>query len=581
MKAFDPTDEQKAILKAEERLVIVRACPGSGKTAVFAEKVKQLASQWPHSRKGIAALSFTNSASREIYERVGGSLVSPHFIGTLDSFILRYVVLPFGHLIGLPRTGARLMPAPMDERMKFSPFKYGQTARETVPICSIKIVGGSVAKPIMEFFDPIKKSRATVKDSLITDAVKMKRKNWASNGIITHADSHYIAAELLTVHEKKEMIAETIARRFPTILVDEFQDTMSFLSQALLSLLDTRTVSGLVVGDPDQAIYEFGGAPGNLFDRVEQLTDAKGYPMDTTQRFGKNIAAVVSVLSDSNRKIESAPGLQDGLAVLVVHKFKNTELTPDIAKALIEKVSLPNDTVVLSRNARICMRLSPLAFVDSFPGGSQLASQIDRAVFFLRSGENIRATNIISRELWSFLTDKDSLPTKQDLHNLGIERKDWRRIIYSILIEADRLVENETWSGWLIRVKNAFEKALEGLGKTQKVGASFRTDDKCSGVRGIPPSQEKYTHRVLTVHQAKGAQFENVLVFIGKPHARYSPCISSQWWGNSSGEEKRVGFVALSRSKSTLVLCVHDDTFKSLKASQAAFVGLFNKTIIL
>lgn len=578
---FVPTAEQTAILNATERLVIVRASPGSGKTAVFAERAKLLADKWSLSRKGIAALSFTNTASREICERVGGSLLTPHFVGTLDSFILRYVVLPFGHLVGLPKEGARLVPAPMDERMKFSPFKYGTTPQETVPICSIRIAGGTVATPVMEFHDKVKKRNSTLSSGLIDKALEMKRKNWGSNGIITHADSHFIAAELLTIHEKRALIAETVAKRFPIILVDEFQDTMSFLSQAMLALLEVSSVSGLVVGDPDQSIYEFGGAPGNLFDKVEKLTGAKCYPMNITQRFGKNIASVVSILSDSKIKIESASEIYDGTTVLVVHKYKDTDLSPEIAKTVIEKVSLPEDTVVLARSGKLCKKLSSHAFMESFTGGSQMGKQIDRAVSFLRTGENTKATNIISHELWHLLTDEDNLPTKTDLNILGIDRKDWRRLIYSILMEADKQIEKETWNDWLGRVKNRYEKALEVLGQNKKVGTSFRTDDKGSGPRTSSQNQGKYTHRALTIHQAKGAQFENVIVFVGKPHASHSPCISSQWWGNASAEEKRVGFVALSRPKSTLVLCLHDTTYKTLQKSQTAFLDLFNQTVIL
>jgi DNA helicase-2/ATP-dependent DNA helicase PcrA len=121
---FIPTDEQLKILTSSHRIRIVQACPGSGKTSLFVEHVKRLIENWPHKRRGIAALSFTNAASREIYGRIGESLSFPHFLGTLDSFMLRYVVSPFGSFAGICEDGANLVPAPMDKRLLYPVLKF-------------------------------------------------------------------------------------------------------------------------------------------------------------------------------------------------------------------------------------------------------------------------------------------------------------------------------------------------------------------------------------------------------------------------------------------------------------------------
>ena len=68
--------------------VVIRAGPGSGKTRVFVEALRRQLEGWTSMRSGIAALSFTNVAHEVVTERLGGAPPAPHFIGTIDSFLL-------------------------------------------------------------------------------------------------------------------------------------------------------------------------------------------------------------------------------------------------------------------------------------------------------------------------------------------------------------------------------------------------------------------------------------------------------------------------------------------------------------
>lgn len=62
------TREQLSFLEAEGR-VIVRACPGSGKTYSVATKLLSYLDNWDRYHQGVAVLSFTNVASDEIYKK--------------------------------------------------------------------------------------------------------------------------------------------------------------------------------------------------------------------------------------------------------------------------------------------------------------------------------------------------------------------------------------------------------------------------------------------------------------------------------------------------------------------------------
>ena len=78
--------------------VFLNACPGSGKTETIAQRVANEIESWANFPSGIAVLSFTKSAAKEIEhrikEKIKGQSTYPHFIGTFDSFILKNIVNP-------------------------------------------------------------------------------------------------------------------------------------------------------------------------------------------------------------------------------------------------------------------------------------------------------------------------------------------------------------------------------------------------------------------------------------------------------------------------------------------------------
>ena len=93
-----PEDARTAINCWESRDIM--ACPGSGKTTVLLAKLKIIADQLPlPNGKGVCVLSHTNVAINEVKNKFGSVAFklssSPNFIGTIQSFIDRFVLFPF------------------------------------------------------------------------------------------------------------------------------------------------------------------------------------------------------------------------------------------------------------------------------------------------------------------------------------------------------------------------------------------------------------------------------------------------------------------------------------------------------
>ena len=67
--AFEPTDEQKAIIKTNEDTIVV-SNPGTGKTSTLALKVVELL-QSNVEPEDIVCLTFTEKAQKQMFEQIG------------------------------------------------------------------------------------------------------------------------------------------------------------------------------------------------------------------------------------------------------------------------------------------------------------------------------------------------------------------------------------------------------------------------------------------------------------------------------------------------------------------------------
>src|SRR5689334_9194587 len=98
------TPQQRQIVDAEGNFLLL-ACPGSGKTHSAAHRAARLVT--PPNQRRLAVCSYTNAGAERLGSVLAGehgvTLAGRHFIGTIHGFLLRYVVYPFGHLLGAQR----------------------------------------------------------------------------------------------------------------------------------------------------------------------------------------------------------------------------------------------------------------------------------------------------------------------------------------------------------------------------------------------------------------------------------------------------------------------------------------------
>ena len=585
-----PTDEQLAVLIATERIRVVRACPGAGKTEMFVEAIRRKLNGWSSPNAGVAALSFTNVARQAIESRVGSVVSLPHYTGTLDAFAFRFVVKPFAHLMGLPAGAVRLFPAPVCNHLHEPTVQIGKHAKVRATLFRTHFSGRNGNEPTMRAEMQVGATYlpVSVPQGLVQEIWTAKREFWAKTGIVTHSDCHFLASSILKHPDHGESVRDLVARRFPMLFIDELQDTGFYLARSFIRLCQHPKVSALVVGDPNQAIYGFGGASPTIFADFDALAGSKPFSLTRSQRCPKKIAQVASALTFDNTVVKPKIDAVDGALAIVVHHLDKPKLLPLQSKFLRELVHGAS-LAVIARKGKTAAGLRAEALRDDFCGKSTAARQISQAVERMLNRQPQEAAQIVDRELCRVVFD-DAHAGTRELNERGITRAQWRSATFKLLLKAMAKIDGESWNDWVQRLKASVRDTALSLGLKPEEISGLKRYMVCK-TKGITlrsqlldvPLEQLWgmTDTITTVHKVKGAEFETVVIFAPKP-SKGDPCPSVEWWKpDGDGEERRVAFVAVSRAKQKLVLCVHTTTYDALKAAHPQFVESFGEPIPL
>jgi DNA helicase-2/ATP-dependent DNA helicase PcrA len=289
--------QREAVLHTEGPVLIV-AGAGSGKTRALTHRIAYLIRECGVAPGQILAITFTNKASREMAERVGGLMGGPisrgMWILTFHSACARMLRREHSHL-GVPSN--------------FTIYDDGDTER---------LIGGierDMNLDVKRF--PPKAMAAAIG--------KAKDRVLGPSEFAELASSFYeeTVARVYTAYEQRkrdagaldfdDLISETVRlfrdhpevlehyqERFRYILVDEYQDT-SRAQYQLVNMLAAKYRNVCVVGDADQGVYSWRGATiQNILDFERDYPDAAVFLMEQNYRSTQNILAVANSVIEHN-----------------------------------------------------------------------------------------------------------------------------------------------------------------------------------------------------------------------------------------------------------------------------------------
>lgn len=283
-------EQRQAVSHGRGPLLVV-AGPGTGKTEVVTRRVARLIAAKLALPREILALTFTDNAAREMQARVdvlvpyGMADAAIHTFHAFGDRLLRDNAFELGLAgdvrlinraeailvlrenlfeLGLERylplgDPTRFLGALVDlfGRAKdegITPEALSSNAHELLRRAQVDSAGDDAA------LADLASSRAEV-----ARAFDAYGRLLARRGLIDHADQ--IALPLRLLRERPAVTA-TLHQRYRYILVDELQDANATQLELVL-LLAGRQSNVMVVGDPDQGIYDFRGASSGNVARFE------------------------------------------------------------------------------------------------------------------------------------------------------------------------------------------------------------------------------------------------------------------------------------------------------------------------
>ena len=262
---MEATTIQNSVIECGGNTVVM-ASPGSGKTFVISEKIKKiLGDDTMLNYQGVIAISYTRKASGNLKQRtlVDGVWSKNSFFGTIDSFCLTQIVLPFGCFV-MGCANCEVVPVAYSDLKEEQKADFRWLTEGHPSYCDIK-------EPTWKLF----------------------------YGLYIEGKVMIESLELLALHILKKCPAcrKYIKARYKYIFIDEYQDADEYTNGILLELIDLGII-GNVVGDVNQSIFGFAHKSSKYLTALEQ------HPDFTSFRLARNFRCSAPIINYSNRLMD-------------------------------------------------------------------------------------------------------------------------------------------------------------------------------------------------------------------------------------------------------------------------------------
>lgn len=345
----------------------VAACPGSGKTTVLLAKLKLLADRMPFvNGAGICVLSHTNVAVNEIKKRLSGCadklLSYPNFIGTIQSFVDKFVTMPYlrnfagrnvqavdnltyaQHMLNRMQNNPNYKSLNFVTKNSFETGKQFSDRLDHTQALYIRDDGALCLGKLKKALAGANKPSAKQYNALIEDLLK-------NEGIMRYKDAYSYANE--AINDLPQAYTDLFSSRFQYVFIDEYQDCDDVQRRAIETIFNSTKCTVIKIGDSDQAIYN--SSEAETPDWVPQ----DGFlPIMTSCRYSQEIANVIFKLKKDQQNITTFAGKTGIKPILLV-------FNPDQTNKVIGEFISVLDTHGLYDNKGIYKAIGAIRKKDS------------------------------------------------------------------------------------------------------------------------------------------------------------------------------------------------------------------------
>lgn len=592
---------QRDAVQWEKGAVLVLAGPGAGKTRVLTTRIAKLLSDAPNKNFRILALTFTTKAAAEMRERVEvlvpGLVEERTFIGTFHAFCTHILRQHGSHIDLRPDFG---IFGQRDDQEALLADAIQEAIRKGQNFSTEDIRWLSTIKEMKAHLVVPEKALSRLNEPHMREVYQLYEDALRSENVM---DFEGLILETCRLLAKVPALAARIRQSYPYWMIDEFQDTTP-AQYWLLHYLSSREFKNIfVVADDDQIIYQWAGASYRQIEKFrEQYTPAL-IQLVENHRCPPEIVAIANRLVAHNtqrspEKQPTTPGRDEPLDAMSLRLFNTDEeereaLAEDIAAlgeqawgkvAILGRTRTLLEPVLSSLKARgvkavLAQRrdnfISP-QFVWLQACLDQALRPTNRRVFasLVNAANRIAVSDLnpslliaeaeAASETFFEHWGKAASSTGSDVviklgslaQRLAQSRNDWKQVVADaipILLSTARVGEGA--------VSDADDDHRAWTTSMREIRAELGHDPDLSDViqgialRSKEPPRDPDTVALLTVHAAKGLEFEVVYV-VGLAEGEM-PSWQSCNKGDTSPEmeeERRNCFVAITRTQEKLSL---------------------------
>lgn len=589
--------QKEAVLKLDGPLLIL-AGAGAGKTKTITHRILNLIKSGTNP-SNILAITFTNKAAKEMRERVEKLLTEDRDVNLPISIYERpflstfhalgvHIIRENHTLLGLPRHFAIYDRSESLSSIKNAVKDAGYDPKQFEPSKYLSIISKRKGDGVnLNQFE--NEDRSSFTDKILFDIWTRYERDLRENKALDFDD---LLLKTFTLLKNNSEVLKKYQDIWKYIHIDEYQDT-NRIQYDLAKLLAEKTKNICAVGDIDQSIYSWRGADFKNIMRFEKdYPDTKVILLEENYRSTKNILKAANAVISKNtlRKEKNLfTSNEDGEKITVYGAYDEADearFVSEKSRSLINKGTKASEIAVLYR-ANFQSRALEEAFLEK-----SVPYQVLGTRFFERKEVKdvisyLRAS--LDRESLSDLKRIINTPTrgigkttiakvfaKEKITDSTKEKVD---SFYRLLDKIENFSKTNSLSETIIFIikESGMERAykdgkdedlerLENIMELASVATKYDLLPKEDALEKFLTETALYSDqddmeknengvRLLTVHSAKGLEFEYVFVTGMEedlfPHGGFSESKKNL---EQSEEERRLFYVAITRAKKKLFL---------------------------
>ena len=605
---FDSLNEQQVkAVKATEGRVRIIAGAGSGKTRVIAHRYAYLVNELGIDPGNILCMTFTNKAAQEMKHRISGLVPAGYvndFVCTIHGFCVKFLRQEI-HRLGFPKTftildeedakslAKKVMTDMHIDRTKSTVKKHLNLIGRTKGSMGIEYVG--------KYLLPHSTEAPAADQQFFYNYLQEQIRLFA-------LDFDDLIHFTLYILQQFSQVRTSWQQHLNYVQIDEVQDC-SVDEWQLFSLLSGGFNNLCVVGDPDQAIYEWRGSKPSMFVDFVADTDIV---LNQNYRSTPNILDVANaVISNNKHRVPKHLFTLRPTAAQVLHYHAKSDgdecewIAGTISKLKKHSDTKYGDMAVLFRSSFLMRGLEQELIRKGVPysvwGGVRFfeRKEIKDAIAYLRLIANpdddmafLRVCNVPSRKfgkkrLESLVAMAENGEQSLSLYSalkLNIDDAQFRSTgmqdFVKVIEESRQLFKNGCGVGSTLdhvltktQLKDIYrtdedEDRLENINELlhsiKEFEAAYRAEEETSILNDYLQEVALFTNadfrhdpdtvKLMTIHQAKGLEFPFVFVMglnegIFPSHRSIRERLKA-----AEEEERRLMYVAITRAEQRLFL---------------------------